>query len=168
MVAGLLSDVERKNCWWLAEAAGYRSPDAMQRMLRTARWDADRVRDDVRSYVAEHLGRRDGVLIADETGFLKKGTRSVGVQRQYTGTAGRIENSQVAVFLAYASSAGRALIDRRLYLPRERWCADLDRRTAAGIPDSVRFATKPALATSMILEARIRWGSGWSGRPVTC
>ena len=111
LVVGLLSGVQRKSCWWLAEAAGHRSPDAMQRLLRTAKWDADAVRDDVRAYVAEHLGHPDGVLIADETGFLKKGSRSVGVQRQYTGTAGRIENSQVAVFLAYASPAGHALVE---------------------------------------------------------
>ena len=109
-VTGLLSGTERKNCWWLAEWAGHRSPDAMQRLLRTAHWDADLVRDDVRGYVAEHLGRRDGVLIADETGFLKKGTCSAGVQRQYTGTAGRIENAQVGVFVAYVSPRGRALV----------------------------------------------------------
>jgi SRSO17 transposase len=149
-VAGLLSSVERKNCWWLAEHAGHLSPEAMQRLLRTARWDADAVRDDLRSYVIDHLGHPDGVLIADETGFLKKGRHSVGVQRQYTGTAGRIENAQIAVFLAYTSPAGRALIDRRLYLPRGSWCDDRDRCAAAGVPDQVGFATKPALATQMI------------------
>jgi SRSO17 transposase len=153
LVRGLLSDVRRKNCWWLAEAAGHERPDAMQRLLRTARWDADGVRDDVRGFVAEHLGHPDGVLIPDETGFLKKGTRSVGVQRQYTGTAGRIENSQVAVFLAYASPVGHALIDRRLYLPQESWCADADRRRAAGVPPDVQFATKPALAAAAITDA---------------
>jgi SRSO17 transposase len=153
LVTGLLSGVERKNCWWLAEAAGHGTPDAMQRLLRTAKWDADAVRDDVRSYVVEHLGHPGGVLIADETGFLKKGIHSVGVQRQYTGTAGRVENSQVAVFLAYASPAGHALIDRRLYLPQASWCADTQRCAAAAVPEQVSFATKPALAGQAICDA---------------
>src|SRR5947209_5098232 len=122
---GLLSGIERKNCWWLAEHAGHRGPQAMQRLLRQASWDADQIRDDVRDLVVQTLGHPDGVLIPDETGFLKKGVWSVGVQRQYTGTAGRIENSQVAVFLAYATAAGRALIDRRLYLPIS-WTQDRD------------------------------------------
>jgi SRSO17 transposase len=152
-VEGLLSSVERKTCWSLAEHAGYRDPQAMQRLFRTAVWDADAVRDDVRDYVVEHLGHRDGVLIADETGFLKKGSCSVGVQRQYTGTAGRIENSQVAVFLAYASPLGRGLIDRRLYLPEASWCADPGRRDRAGVPAGLGFATKPALARQMIAAA---------------
>lgn len=104
----------------------------MQRLLRYARWDADAVRDDIRAYPVEHLGTDGGVLIVDETGFLKKGRASAGVQRQYTGTAGRIENSQVGVFLAYATSRGRTLIDRRLYLPEHAWCADSERRHAAG------------------------------------
>jgi SRSO17 transposase len=158
---GLLSDIERKNCWWLAEHAGHHGPQAMQRLLRQAVWDADRVRDDVRNLVVEKLGRRDGVLIADETGFLKKGTSSVGVQRQYSGTAGRIENSQVAVFLAYASAAGRALVDRRLYLP-SCWARDGDRRAAAGVPTDVAFATKPRLALEMVRDA-VAAGvpSGW-------
>ncbi|MDQ1005559.1 SRSO17 transposase [Streptomyces sp. V4I23] len=114
---GLLSNVERKNCWQLAEQAGHARPGPMQRLLRYARWDADAVRDDLRAYAADHLGTDDAVLIVDETGFVKKGRASAGVQRQYTGTAGRIENSRVGVFLAYATSRGRALIDRRLYLP---------------------------------------------------
>lgn len=125
----------------------------MQRLLRSARWDADEVRDDVRAYVFEHLGTDDGVLIVDETGFLKKGSASVGVQRQYTGTAGRIENTQVGVVLAYASSRGRALIDRRLHLPEHSWCQDTERRTRAGIPDQVEFATKPTPAGQMIAQA---------------
>ena len=150
LVIGLLSGIGRKNCWWLAEHAGHDTPDKAQRLLRTARWDADLVRDDVRAYVSEHLGHRDGVLIVDETGFLKKGAGSVGVQRQYTGTAGRIENAQVAVFLAYATPLGHALIDRRLYLPRLAWCADPDRRAAAGVPASTVFAT---LAKQAILDA---------------
>jgi len=160
-VLGLLSDIERKNCWWLAERAGHGGPQAMQRLLREAVWDADQVRDDVRDLVAETLGRPDGVLIADETGVLKKGVHSVGVQRQYTGTAGRIENSQVAVFLAYASSAGRALIDRRIYLPSS-WVDDPERCAAAGIPEGAEFATKPRLALGMITAAvRGRVPAGW-------
>lgn len=152
-VAGLLSGTERKNCWWLAENAGHARPDAMQRLLRTACWDAEAVRDQVRSVVVERLGDPDGVLIVDETGFLKKGTQSVGVQRQYTGTAGRVENAQVGVFLSYASRHGRALVDRRLYLPAKSWCADPDRCAAAGIPQDVGFATKPALAAEMLTAA---------------
>nr|WP_094745379.1 IS701 family transposase [Kitasatospora aureofaciens] len=152
-VLALLSGVERKNCWRLAEQAGHARPGPMQRLLRSARWDADTVRDDIRAYVFEHLGADDGVLIVDETGFLKKGTASAGVQRQYTGTAGRIENTQVGVFLAYASSRERALIDRRLYLPDASWCQDAERRTRAGVPDRTKFATKPTLAGQMITAA---------------
>ena len=151
-VLGLLSPVERKNCWWLAEHAGHADPQAMQRLLRTAVWDADMVRDDLRGFVAAQLGHAGGVLIPDETGFLKKGTGSVGVQRQYSGTAGRIENSQVGVFLSYASPRGRALIDRRVYLPRS-WADDRCRRAAAGVPAGVEFATKPELALEMITGA---------------
>lgn len=152
-LCGLLSAVERKNCWQLAEQAGHTRPGPMQRPLRTARWNADDVRDDVRAYVVGHLRADGGVLIVDETGFLKKGRGSAGVQRQYTGTAGRIENSQVGVFLAYASSHGRALIDRRLYLPDHAWCEDAERRTRAGVPDHAQFATKPTLAGQMIAAA---------------
>jgi SRSO17 transposase len=151
-VLGLLSPVERKNCWWLAEQAGHADPQPMQRLLRTAAWDADAVRDDLRGFVTARLGHPDGVLICDETGFLKKGTGSVGVQRQYSGTAGRIENSQLGVFLSYASAAGRALIDRRVYLPRS-WTDDPQRCTAAGVPPDVGFKTKPHLALDMITEA---------------
>ncbi|MEV7864495.1 IS701 family transposase [Streptomyces hirsutus] len=150
---GLLSSVERKNCWQLAEQAGHARPGPMQRLLRYARWDADAVRDDVRAYAAEHLGADGAVLVVDETGFLKKGRSSAGVQRQYTGTAGRIENSQVGVFLALATSRGRALIDRRLYLPEHSWCSDPERRHAAGIPEDIQFATKPQLAGEMIAAA---------------
>jgi SRSO17 transposase len=151
-VLGLLSPVERKNCWWLAERAGHGDPQAMQRLLRTAVWDADLVRDDLRAFVAAQLGDVAGVLICDETGFLKKGTGSVGVQRQYSGTAGRIENSQVGVFLSYASARGRALIDRRIYLPKS-WTDDSQRCAAAGVPAEVEFATKPELALEMITKA---------------
>jgi SRSO17 transposase len=120
---GLLGQVERKNSWWLAEQAGELSPDGMQRLLNGAGWDADGVRDDVRDYVVEHLGDPDAVLVLDETGFVKKGTRSAGVARQYTGTAGLVENAQVGVFLAYGTPAGVALIDRDLYLPKS-WTDD--------------------------------------------
>jgi SRSO17 transposase len=151
-VSGLVAGLERKNGWTLAERAGEVSPDGMQRLLRRADWDVGGVRDDVRDYVIEHLGHRDGVLIADETGFLKKGTRSAGVQRQYSGTAGRTENCQVGVFLAYASAHGHALIDRELYLPAS-WASDRDRCRAAGIPDEVDFTTKPRLAQAMLARA---------------
>jgi SRSO17 transposase len=124
----------------------------MQRLLRDAVWDAEKVRDDLRSFVVQQLHHPDAVLVADETGFLKKGVCSVGVQRQYCGTAGRIENSQVAVFLAYASPRGRALIDRRIYLPKS-WTGDPDRCVAAGVPDHIEFATKPRLAQEMIEAA---------------
>ena len=142
--------MESKTCWSLSEQAGYHNPAPLRRLLRTAVWDADAAAGDVRSFIAERLGHPDGVLIPDETGFVKKGTCSVGVQRQYTGTAGRIENSQVGVFLAYASAYGRALVDRRVYLPEQSWCDDTDRRTAAGVPTDVQFATKPRLALDMI------------------
>lgn len=151
-VSGLVAGLERKNGWSLAERAGEVSPDGMQRLLRRADWDVDGVRDDVRSYVVEHLGDRAGVLIVDDTGFLKKGVRSAGVQRQYSGTAGRTENCQIGTFLAYASPSGHALIDRELYLP-ESWTADRDRCRAAGVPDEIEFATKPRQAMAMLARA---------------
>src|SRR5246500_105080 len=151
-VSGLVTGLERKNGWTLAEWAGEVSPDGMQRLLRRADWDVDGVRDDVRGYVVEKLGDPGGVLIADDTGFLKKGTRSAGVQRQYSGTAGRTENCQVGVFLAYASRYGHALIDRELYLPRS-WAEDPERRRAAGIPQDVEFTTKPGQAQGIIPRA---------------
>ena len=151
-VSGLVAGLERKNGWTLAEWAREVSPDGMQRLLRRADWDVDGVRDDIRGYVAGQLGEPDGVLIADDTGFLKKGTRSAGVQRQYSGTAGRTENCQVGVFLAYASAHGHALIDRELYLPQS-WIDDPQRCRAAGIPDGVEFATKPRQAQAMIARA---------------
>jgi SRSO17 transposase len=143
-VSGLVAGLERKNGWTLAEWAGEVSPDGMQRLLRRADWDVDGVRDDVRGYVVEQLGEPDGVLIVDDTGFLKKGIRSAGVQRQYSGTAGRTENCQVGTFLAYASVHGHALIDRELYLPQS-WADDRERRRAAGVPDQVEFTTKSLL-----------------------
>src|SRR3982751_999308 len=148
---GLLGESGRKNGWTLAEAAGEVSPDGMQRLLRTADWNADAVRDELRCYVVERLGP-DGVLIVDETGFIKKGTRSAGVARQYTGTTGKIDNCQIGVFLAYATPAGRALIDRELYLPRA-WTDDRARARAAGIGEDVGFATKPELARRMLTRA---------------
>jgi SRSO17 transposase len=151
-VGGLLADLPRKNCWTIAEHAGDPSPDGMQHLLGRAVWDADALRDDVRDYVTEHLGDPEAVLVVDETGDLKKGTTTVGVQGQYTGTAGRIENAQVAVYLVYATDAGHGVIDRELYLPRA-WTCDPERLEAAGVPDQVGFATKPALATRMITRA---------------
>ncbi|MFB7127244.1 IS701 family transposase [Kitasatospora sp. NPDC056273] len=151
-VLGLLADLPRKNCWTIAEHAGDASPAGMQHLLSRASWNADHVRDDIRDFVVEYLADQEAVLVVDETGDLKKGTASVGVQRQYTGTAGRIENSQVAVYLVYSSSVGHAAIDRRLYIPRS-WTQDLDRCRAAGVPEELRFATKPALATEMIAQA---------------
>ncbi|MFE0776862.1 IS701 family transposase [Streptomyces sp. NPDC058861] len=162
---GLLSHVERKNCRQLAEQAGHVRPGPMQRLPRCARWDADAARDDIRTYAVERLGADGCVLIMDETGFVKKGRASAGFQRQYTGTAGRIENSQVGVFLAYATSRGRALIDRRLYLTKHSWCTDSERRQAAGTPGTVPFATKPRPAWKVITavpDAGVEapWASG--------
>ena len=151
-LAGLLERVERKNGWQLAEQLGEAGPQGVQRLLNAADWDVDAVRDDLRSYVSEHLGEPAGVLIVDETGFLKKGTKSVGVQRQYSGTAGRIENCQIGVFLGYASATGRAFLDRELYLP-QAWARDGERRREAGVPDAVTFATKPQLAQRMVARA---------------
>ena len=151
-VRGLLAPLASKNGWTLAEAAGDGTPDGMQRLLNAAAWDADGVRDDVRAYVTGHLGSPDGVLIVDETGFLKKGTKSAGVQRQYSGTAGRVENCQLGVFCAYATPKGRALIDRELYLPKS-WIADRDRCREAAVPDEVEFATKTDLARAMLARA---------------
>jgi len=149
---GLLGNVGRKNGWQLAEHAGERTPDGMQRLLATADWDPDRVRDDLRAYVVERLGDVGAVLVVDETGFLKKGTTSVGVQRQYSGTAGKVDNCQLGVFLAYASPRGRAFIDRELYLP-ECWTDDPARCRAARVPEQVGFRTKPQLAQLMLARA---------------
>jgi SRSO17 transposase len=151
-VLGLVSPLAVKNCWTLAEHAGHDSPDRLQHLLSKAKWDTDGVRNDLRGYVVDRLGDPDAVLICDETGDVKKGDRTVGVQRQYTGTAGRIENAQVAVYLTYAGNKGHALIDRELYLPRS-WIDDEERREQAGVPEDVEFATKPALAGEMITRA---------------
>jgi SRSO17 transposase len=163
-IQGLMSDIARKNGWQLAEYAGEATPDGMQRLLSTAVWDAEGVRDDLRDYVVESLASVDGVLVVDESGFLKKGTHSVGVKRQYSGTAGRVENCQIGVFLGYASHQGQALIDRALYLPQE-WAGDEARRREAKVPDEVTFATKPELGRQMLERAfaanvPARWVTG--------
>lgn len=160
LLRGLLAELPRKNCWTIAEHAGDASPYGMQYLLSRAAWDADAVRDDLRGYVAEQLGGDQAVLVVDETGDLKKGTATAAVQRQYSGTAGRVENSQVAVFVAYATNAGHAFIDRELYLP-ETWAGDAGRRAAAGVPDEVVFATKPQLARRMIARALDGGLTGW-------
>jgi SRSO17 transposase len=150
---GLLSHAERKNSWWLAEFAGEVSPDGMQRLLNFSPWDEDAARDALARYVAVRMGNPAAVLAVDETGFLKKGRMSAGVARQYTGTAGRVENCQVGVFTAYVTpDGGRALIDRELYLP-EKWTDDRARCKAAGVGDDVAFATKPELAKKMVERA---------------
>ena len=161
---GLMSPVERKNWWQLAEQAGDATPDGVQRLLYNYVWDAGLVRDDLRDYAMEHLGDADGVLVVDETGFLKKGTKSVGVQRQYSGTAGRTENCQVGVFLSYATGQGRVLQDRELYLT-QGWSEDWERRREAGVSEGVRFQTKPQLAQKMVKRAAeggvpFRWFAG--------
>jgi SRSO17 transposase len=162
-VTGLLARLEIKTSWQLAEQAGHTRPDKMQRLLYRASWDADAVRDDVRQVVVDSLGDSGGVLVVDETGDLKKGKHTVGVQRQYTGTAGRIENAQVGVFLTYASRHGHTLIDRRVYLP-ESWTSDRERCAQAGVPDDIAFATRSQLAEDMIsaaVAARVpaRWAA---------
>jgi SRSO17 transposase len=154
---GLLSEAERKNSWQLAEGAGNSTPYGIQHLLGRASWDADALRDDLREYVIEHLADSESSLIVDETGFIKKGERSVGVKRQYTGTVGKRENCQVGVFLAYASSRGQAFIDRELYLPEE-WTQDEERRGRAGVPDEVGMRTKPQLAKEMLQRALVDGG----------
>ena len=149
---GLLSGCERKNSWQVAECVGDASPYGMQYLLGRARWDADMLRTRLSEYVKEALGSRDAVMVLDETGFLKKGLHSAGVQRQYSGTAGRIENSQVGVFLGYVSQRGYVLLDRELYLPQS-WAEDGARRRAADIPEQTEFATKPMLGRRMLERA---------------
>lgn len=151
-LVGLLGPVQRKNAWQVAEQIGDADPYGVQYLMGRADWDPDSVRDDLRGYVIETLGDPGAVLVLDETGFLKKGTKSAGVARQYTGTAGRIENAQVGVFLAYASPLGTAFLDRALYLPEE-WTDDPSRCEAAGVPEGTAFATKPRLAEAMLGRA---------------
>ncbi|MFI6910503.1 IS701 family transposase [Nonomuraea sp. NPDC050394] len=152
-LGGLLSGLERKNGWSLAEYAGEATPDGMQRLFNAAKWDVDGVRDDIRTYLMRYLGEPDGVLVGDDTGFAKQGTRSAGMQRQYTGTLGKVTNCQIGVFLGYASSRGRAVLDRELYLPRDSWIARPDRCASAHVPEQVGFATKPQLLQAMIGRA---------------
>lgn len=151
-VQGLLSPVKRKNGWQLAEQAGEATAHGIQRLLNAASWDEGGVRDDLRTYVLEHLGSDEAVLVVDETGFLKKGVHSVGVKRQYSGTAGKIENCQVGIFLSYTSAKGTAFIDRELFLP-EDWSGDNVRRQATGVPKDRSFLRKPQLAQGMLEPA---------------
>src|SRR5258705_1560589 len=167
-LVGLLGQVERKNSWQHAEAFGAAVTQGVQRLFTDADWDAEAVRDVLRTYVVEHLGdAASGVLVVDETGFLKKGTKSAGVARQYSGTAGRRENQQIGVFLLYASERGAAFLDRALYLPDE-WVGDAARRAEAHIPADVAFATKGELARELLARAfgaggPARWGGGDTG-----
>lgn len=161
---GLLSPVERKNSWQLAEAVGDKTPDATQRLLYSTQWDADAVRDEHQRFVIEQFGDQNAIGVIDETGFLKKGTKSAGVQRQYSGTAGKRENCQLGVFLTYATSSGHTFLDRRLYLP-ESWCDDPQRCADAKIPADVVFQTKPQQAVEMLrhawsLSVPMRWVTG--------
>ncbi len=161
---GLLGRVERKNCWQLAEAVGDARPDSLQRILYECPWDEDAARDILQEFVVEELGDPDGIGVVDETGFVKKGRCSAGVKRQYSGTAGKIENCQVGVFLSYVAPRGHTFLDRRLYLP-EDWCADRPRRQKAGVPEAVEFHTKPELALTMVRQAGdrglpLRWVTG--------
>jgi SRSO17 transposase len=161
---GLLSPAERKNSWQLAEASGDATPYAFQHLLRRALWDPEAVRDELRRYVLQHLGDPEAVLVLDETGFLKKGRHSAGVARQYSGTAGKVDNCQIGVFLGYASPLGHALVDRELYLPQE-WTDDRERCQHAGIPADRHFATKPQLGRQMLARALAagvpaRWVTG--------
>ena len=151
-IKGLIGPAERKNGWQLSEALGEPTPYEIQQFLYRGRFSADEIRDVSRDYTAEKLGEDDGTLVVDETGFLKQGKKSCGVQRQYSGTAGRIENSQIGVFLTYASEKGHSPIDRRLYMPEE-WMKDDERRKAAGVPETAVFQTKPRMALEMIQEA---------------
>ncbi|WP_344588809.1 IS701 family transposase [Actinomadura vinacea] len=153
LLGALMLHAERRNCWTLAEEAGEPNPYRFQHLLSRAKWDDAAVRSHLRGYVAESLtGEGLRVLVVDETGDVKKGVRTVGVQRQYSGTAGRVENCQLAVYLALATAAGHAAVDVRLYLPRV-WCEDAKRRETAGVPQGIDFATKPELAAQMIASA---------------
>jgi SRSO17 transposase len=147
-----MSTTERKNGWQLSEYLGYSTPYAIQQFLYRGRFNPDSLRDVSRDYISEKLGEPDGTLVVDETGFLKQGKKSCGVKRQYSGTAGRIENCQIGVFLTYACSKGHSPIDRRLYLPEE-WTEDQERRKGAGIPETTEFQTKPQMALEMIQSA---------------
>jgi SRSO17 transposase len=160
---GLLASLPRKNGWQVAEAVGDRTPDATQRLLYQASWSADTARDDLLQYTIEVFGDADGIGVVDETGFIKKGSHSAGVKRQYSGTAGKIENCQIGTFLSYATAQGHVFLDRRLYLPEE-WCHDADRRAQAKVPSDVEFQTKPEQALAMLRHA---WAAGVPMRWVT-
>lgn len=163
-LAALLSPAERKNSWQLAEITGNPNPYAFQHLLGRADWEPDLLRDTLRAYVSDYLADGDAIGILDETGFLKKGIYSAGVARQYSGTAGKIENCQIGVFLAYASTHGHTLLDRELYVPQE-WTNDRERCQRAGIPEQRAFATKPALALQMVQRTidaglKLAWVTG--------
>ena len=162
---GLMASVRRKNGWQVAEVIGDRTPDATQRLLYQARWSADTARDRLLQYVIEVFGEEDGIAVVDETGFIKRGKRSAGVKRQYSGTAGKVENCQIGTFLSYATAKGHVFLDRRLYLPEEAWCKDLERREQAKVPAEVNFQTKPEQAMAMLEHAwqagvPMRWVAG--------
>jgi SRSO17 transposase len=154
---GLLAQADRKNSWQVAEAVGDRIPDRMQRLLYRVPWDADAARDRLQQFVIETFGDEEGIGVVDETSFLKKGTHSVGVARQYLGAAGKLENGQVATVLSYAAKGAHVFLDRRLYLPEEEWACDQARRREAHVPLDVPFETKPEQAKAMLLHA---WKSG--------
>jgi len=161
---GLMSSVPRKNSWQVAEVVGDRIPDATQRLLYRSKWRADAAQDRLRQFVAEVFGEEDAIGVVDESGFIKKGEHSVGVKRQYSGTAGKVENCQIGTFLSYATTKGHAFLDRRLYLPKE-WCSDLERRERAKVPADVIFQTKPEQAMAMLKDAwqagvPMRWVAG--------
>ncbi len=149
---GLFSPIPRKNAWQLAEIAGEQTPDSTQRLLNTSVWDAGGVCEDLEDYVVEHMGDAESIIVVDETGFIKKGIKSVGVKRQYSGTVGKIDNCQIGVFLSYSSPQGHTLLDRELYLPKE-WADDEERRQEAHVPASIIFQTKPQLAKTMLKRA---------------
>ena len=151
-IKGLLGSAKRKNGWQLSEKLGEKTPYKMQQFIYRGEYKADDIRDELRSYVGEKLGEEDGAMVVDDTGFLKQGVKSCGVQRQYTGTAGKICNCQIGVFLTYASTKGHTPIDRRLYMP-QGWMDDKERRTEAGVPEDLKFQTKPEMALEMIQEA---------------
>jgi SRSO17 transposase len=162
---GLMASIPRKNGWQLAEAIGDRTPDATQRLLYQAQWSADAARDRLMQFVKEVFGEEDGIGVVDETGFIKKGEHSVGVKRQYSGTAGKVENCQIGTFLSYATTKGHTFLDRRLYLPEEEWCNDLERREKGKVPADVIFQTKPKQAMAMLEGAwqagvPMRWVAG--------
>jgi SRSO17 transposase len=161
---GLMAALPRKNSWQVAEAIGDRTPDATQRLLYQAQWSADAARDRLLEFTIEVFGEEDGIGVVDETGFIKRGKHSVGVKRQYSGTAGKVENCQIGTFLSYATTKGHMFLDRRLYLPEE-WCNDSERRERAKVPEDVVFQTKPEQAMAMLERAwkagvPMRWVAG--------